>query len=57
VHGRASLGVTAGKLEILEHDGSGGFWFSGRTFLLSEEKGIVDLGTVSKPFGKGRGGS
>jgi hypothetical protein len=56
VYGRPPLGVTAGKLEIVEHDGKGGLWFVSRTFLLGEESGIVDLGSVAKPFGKGRRG-
>jgi len=41
----------------VEHDGNGGLWFVGRTFLLEEENGVVDLGNVTKAFGKGRGGS
>ena len=56
-YARPALGVTAGTLEIVEHDGSGGFWFVSKSFLLKEESGAVEIETVAKAYGKGRGGS
>jgi tetratricopeptide (TPR) repeat protein len=50
VHGLGPLGFTSGALSIVEHDGHGGLWFAGRSFLLIAENGTADLGQVTKPM-------
>ncbi len=54
VGGLGPLGFTAGHLEIVEHDGKGGLWFAGRSFVVTKA-GEVELGEIARPFGKSRG--
>jgi hypothetical protein len=37
-----------GKLEIIEHDGRGGFKFEQRPFVVMNDHAFVDLGTVKR---------
>jgi hypothetical protein len=44
------MGYGMGKLEIIEHDGAGGFRFDERPFVIMTDGAFVDLGTVQGPL-------
>ncbi|XXT16718.1 OmpA family protein [Sorangium sp. So ce429] len=45
---RGAMGHALGKVQIIEHDGSGGLRFDDRPFVLMNEGGSVDLGIVEE---------
>ena len=49
-YSRGPMGYGMGKLEIIEHDGQGGFRFEERAFVIMVDGAFVDLGTVEKPL-------
>lgn len=49
-YSRGPMGYGMGKLEIIEHDGKGGFSFEQRPFIIMKDRAFVDLGTYpAKP--------
>lgn len=50
-YSRGPMGYGMGKLEILEHDGSGGLSFEERPFVVMRDRAYVELGSypAAKP--------
>jgi tetratricopeptide (TPR) repeat protein len=49
-YARGPMGYGMGKLEIVEHDGSGGLKFEHRPFVVTRDRALVDLGLVEGPL-------
>lgn len=47
-YSRGPMGYGMGKLEIIDHDGSGGLTFQERPFVVMADHAFVDLGTVTR---------
>jgi len=47
-YARGPMGYGMGKLEVIDHDGKGGFVFDERPFVVMTDKAFVDLGKVTK---------
>jgi hypothetical protein len=47
MHTRGPTGYAMGKVEVIEHDGSGGLAFDERPFIVMNEGGMVELGAVT----------
>jgi tetratricopeptide (TPR) repeat protein len=47
-YSRGPMGYGMGKLEIIDHDGKGGFAFEERPFVVMVDRAYVDLGTVER---------
>jgi hypothetical protein len=43
------MGYGMGKLQILDHDGSGNIVFDERPFVIQADRAFVDLGRVERP--------
>jgi hypothetical protein len=46
-YSRGAMGYGMGTLQIVEHDGEGGFFFEDRPFVILEDRGKVDLGSLA----------
>jgi hypothetical protein len=44
------MGYGMGALQIIEHDGSGGFAFEERPYVVMRDGAYVDLGSVAGPL-------
>lgn len=54
---KGPMGHGAGKLQVIRHDGKGGFGFEERPFVIMTDGAYVDLGTVTRktaPIAKGK---
>ncbi|HFE44459.1 MAG TPA: AgmX/PglI C-terminal domain-containing protein, partial [Nannocystis exedens] len=49
-YSRGPMGYGMGKLQIIQHDGTGGLRFDERPFLIMKDGAFVPLGTVDKPL-------
>jgi hypothetical protein len=49
-YSRGPMGYGMGKLEIIEHDGTGQLRFDERPFVIMEDRAFVDLGEVRGPL-------
>ncbi len=48
-YSRGPMGYGMGKLEVIDHDGSGNLTFEERPFVVMVDQAFVDLGTVEAP--------
>ena len=53
-YSRGPMGYGMGKLEVVEHDGTGGLKFEERPFVVMNDHAFVDLGEVRGPLPSGR---
>ena len=44
------MGYGMGKLQIVQHDGSGGLKFDDRPFVIMKDRAYVELGKLERPL-------
>ncbi|MCP4603889.1 MAG: AgmX/PglI C-terminal domain-containing protein [Proteobacteria bacterium] len=49
-YSRGPMGYGMGKVQIIEHDGKGGLWFSNRPFVIMNNDAYVGLGMLKRPL-------
>lgn len=49
-YSRGPLGFGMGRVEIMEHDGSGGLRFELRPFVSNRDRSYIDVGTITGPL-------
>jgi tetratricopeptide (TPR) repeat protein len=49
-YARGPMGYGMGKLQVVEHDGSGGLRFAEHPFMIMKDKAFVELGRVAGPL-------
>ena len=49
-YSRGPMGYGMGKLQIVQHDGSGGLKFDDRPFIIMKDRAYVELGKLARPL-------